>query len=94
MVILESFAAATPVIASKTGIMQDIIVHEQNGLHFEVGNAQSLREAIAYFEQNTQSHSAYCERARESYEASYTPQQNFKQLYKAYTAVMHKSTTE
>jgi glycosyltransferase involved in cell wall biosynthesis len=42
----EAFLAGLPVVAAGHGGMAEFVVHEQNGLHFEPGNAVSLRAAL------------------------------------------------
>jgi glycosyltransferase involved in cell wall biosynthesis len=41
-VILEAFAAGRPVVASRIGGITELIKHNENGLLFEVGSAESL----------------------------------------------------
>jgi GT2 family glycosyltransferase/glycosyltransferase involved in cell wall biosynthesis len=47
LVIHEAFLAGVPVIASRIGGIPEIVEHERNGLLFEAGNVDSLRQAIA-----------------------------------------------
>jgi glycosyltransferase involved in cell wall biosynthesis len=42
LVVLSSFAFKTPVVASNVGSLADLIVHGENGLLFEIGNANDL----------------------------------------------------
>lgn len=49
MTIIEAFSVGTPVIASKLGAMSSMILHEQNGLHFEPGNVKDLQDAVIKF---------------------------------------------
>jgi len=46
MVVLESMAMGTPTIVADTGGLSEIVVHEETGLKFEPGNADSLAEAM------------------------------------------------
>jgi glycosyltransferase involved in cell wall biosynthesis len=39
---IVAYAAGTPVIASRMGAMEELLVHEQTGLRFEVGSASAL----------------------------------------------------
>ncbi|WP_294965742.1 glycosyltransferase family 4 protein [Sulfurimonas sp.] len=48
MVILESWAASTPVVASLTGGIGKIITHNKNGLLFKNGDKNELYENITY----------------------------------------------
>lgn len=42
----EAFLAGVPVVAAGHGGMAELVVHEQNGLHYEPGSAVSLRAAL------------------------------------------------
>ncbi|MFZ1507845.1 MAG: glycosyltransferase, partial [Anaerolineae bacterium] len=46
LVIQEAFAAHVPVIASNQGGMAEFVTHEQNGLLFTPGDADSLAAAL------------------------------------------------
>lgn len=46
IVILEAWAAGLPVIASHVGGLQQLICHDQDGLHFPSGNAAALTDAL------------------------------------------------
>ena len=37
--IVEAYAVGTPVVASRMGSMQELLVHEETGLLFEAGSA-------------------------------------------------------
>lgn len=45
-IILEAFAMRVPVIATNLGGMAELVSHEQNGLLFEIGNANELQYQI------------------------------------------------
>ncbi len=44
--LLDVMACSTPVIASRTGGIPDIVAHEQSGLLIEPGDAAGLAAAI------------------------------------------------
>jgi hypothetical protein len=46
LVLYSGFATKTPVVVSKIGSLADAVCHGQNGLVFEVGNAQDLARKI------------------------------------------------
>lgn len=50
MVLLEAFSVLTPVICSRIGGLPEIVIDEFNGLLFEPGSEDSLREVVARFE--------------------------------------------
>jgi len=47
--ILEAMSRALPIIASDIPIHEELITHQFNGLLFENGNVQSLKEVLNYF---------------------------------------------
>ncbi|WP_338646153.1 glycosyltransferase [Flavobacterium sp. KS-LB2] len=49
LVNIEAFANQTPVIASKIGAPQSLIIDSYNGFHFEPGNVNHLKEIITKF---------------------------------------------
>jgi glycosyltransferase involved in cell wall biosynthesis len=49
MTIIESFSCSTPVITSNLGAMSSLIENQSNGLHFEAGNTNSLKQVILKF---------------------------------------------
>ena len=46
MVVLEAMAAGKPVIGSRTGGIEETLVHEQTGLLFQASKAEALAQAI------------------------------------------------
>jgi glycosyltransferase involved in cell wall biosynthesis len=50
--VLESFAYEKPVIASNLGSLNELVVEKVNGLHFEAGNCDSLRNVIEFMANN------------------------------------------
>jgi glycosyltransferase involved in cell wall biosynthesis len=46
LIIIESFACSTPIIASNLGAMSSMIIHGENGLHFNSNNIVDLKKKI------------------------------------------------
>jgi len=44
--IIEAFATGTPVIGARLGAMEEIILHEENGLHYQCGDTKQLAAAM------------------------------------------------
>lgn len=65
LVILESMAAGTCVVASDVGAVAEIIQHEENGLLVEVNNHIALANAIQDVLGNTEKRQTMTKRARE-----------------------------
>lgn len=70
--IMEAFAVGTPVIASPVGAMRDLIKDGVNGLHFGLGDAQSLRTAIAKLVNDEDLRARMRRNARKDYLANFT----------------------
>ena len=90
LTIIEAFAQGLPVLASKLGAMETMVVPEYNGLLFEPKEAglKSCLENWANFSKK-QKHQ-YELNARKEYEDFYTAGQNLKQLLTIYTEVINE----
>ncbi len=89
MVLLESFRAGLPVIASKLGAMVEIVEEGQTGLTFTPGEASDLAEKVRWAKANPQAMRAMGENAREVYEKKYTPEGNYTRLMEIYDEALH-----
>jgi len=89
-VIVEAFAAGTPVIASNLGSMSELVKHRYNGLHFEPGSATDLRDAIMAFENGgTQTQQMYSN-ARKTYLDNYSIEQHYRSIISIYESTLAK----
>lgn len=88
LVVLEAFAASTPVIASQLGGLGELVQHEINGLHFKPGNVEDLVKQVKRLSNNAELAAMLGKRARESYEAHYSPERNYQELFAIYKAVI------
>jgi glycosyltransferase involved in cell wall biosynthesis len=82
---IEAFSGGTPVIASRLGALAEVVRDGHTGLHFEVGDAESL--AIALRRMNELSPDNYASMrlaARQEYEAHYTAEANMRLLEQIY----------
>jgi glycosyltransferase involved in cell wall biosynthesis len=84
MVILEAYACATPVIASRIGSLAEIVHDGETGFHFEPGNPTDLALKVNELTAKPDLASRLGMRAREIFMERYTPEQNFKQLMGIY----------
>ena len=83
LVVIESFACATPVIAARSGALPDLVIEGQNGYTFEAGQVESLRQALRRF----QAGPCLRAQARASYEHGFTAESNYRQLIEIYEDV-------
>jgi len=90
-VAIESFAAGTPVIASRLGAMAEICEDGKTGLLFESGNAADLADKLRWVLDNP----AHVDRmrpiARLTYESRYTMHENCRVLIQAYESAQRAS---
>lgn len=89
--VIEAFASGIPVIASRLGCMAELIEEKENGLLFEPGNPQDLAAKVAWAIAHPNTIQSMGYQARQTYEALYTPEQNYRQLMKIYRAVAQAS---
>lgn len=83
-VAIESFAAGTPVIASRLGAMAEICDDERTGLLFEPGNAEDLAVKLRWVLDHPHTVQAMRGAARETYETKFTMDENCRVLIQAY----------
>ncbi len=87
MVILESYAAGTPVIGSRMGNVKDMIKEGITGITVAPGSPEQLREAIL---QLPEFDAAVIRRHFEIY---YDPEKNYAQLAEIYQKVIEKTNS-
>jgi glycosyltransferase involved in cell wall biosynthesis len=90
-VAIESFAAGTPVIASRLGAMAEICDDMRTGLLFEPGNASDLGEKLRWVFDNPARIAQMRPIARQTYESRYTMHENCRVLIQAYETAQRAS---
>ncbi|QNI33070.1 glycosyltransferase family 4 protein [Alloacidobacterium dinghuense] len=85
-VAMESFAAGTPVIASRLGAMAEVCEDGQAGMLFETGNAADLADKLRWVFDHPAEAKAMRSVARQVFEARYTMPQNYCELIDIYQA--------
>lgn len=95
MTLIQAFATATPVIASRLGAMETMIDPDKNGMFFEAGNSEDLRRAVSHWidmppniKQQTGNN------ARAMYETHYTPVANKRLLLDEYRTLIDSSNSQ
>jgi glycosyltransferase involved in cell wall biosynthesis len=92
--LIESFAAGTPVLASRLGSMIEMVDHDRTGWHFEPGNAASLAACIDRVWPSRQELQGIRRKARREFEARYTADANYAALMQIYRdAITHKAAS-
>ncbi len=82
LTLLEAFSTATPVIISDIDNLNELVTHQQNGIHFRTGSSEDLANKIAFFEKNASP--LWYENARNTYLQNYTPEISYRRLMEIY----------
>ncbi|HTP67249.1 MAG TPA: glycosyltransferase family 4 protein [Geobacteraceae bacterium] len=83
-VILEAYACATPVVASRIGSLAEIVLDGCTGLHFEAGNTDDLARKVNMLAADRELALRMGKRARGLFMEKYTPERNFNMLMGIY----------
>lgn len=90
LVLLEAMAARKPVIATRSGGVVDIVLHEQTGLLVEPGDSIALALAITRFIEEPQLAKACVARAHARLATHFTLERNAAQLMAVYDPLLIK----
>ena len=95
LVIVEAFAKAKPVIASRLGAMTEIIEEGRTGLLFEPGDPDDLAAKVNWAMEHPAEMRAMGQNARELYLQNFTARHNYDRLMEIYGAALDatKSTS-
>jgi len=89
-VVVEAYANCTPVIASRSGGLSELVDDGRTGLLFEPGNADDLAAKVLWAAEHPVEMRRMGENARREYEAKYTPERNYEMLMDIYEqAIAH-----
>jgi glycosyltransferase involved in cell wall biosynthesis len=91
LVMVEAFAAGTPVIASRLGAALSLVRDGETGLLVEPGNVDDLRTKMQWALEHPQQMAEMGRRARDFYLSRFTPEQNLSQLLAVYQDAMASS---
>lgn len=92
MTILEAYAISKPVIGSKIGALEDLIIDGYTGYHFEAGNAKELSDKLHAFdslsEEDKQNLNENC---LKEYKSKYLLERNIETLEDIYKNVIKRN---
>jgi glycosyltransferase involved in cell wall biosynthesis len=91
LVLVESYARGTPVIASKIGSLGELVVPGVTGFHFEAANPDSLAAQVRHLWSSPELRERLRIGARRSFEAEYTPARNLEKLLSIYDRVVSEA---
>lgn len=84
MVIVEALSCGIPVIGSRLGNIQEVIRDNENGLLFDGGSADDLKEKIRLLESDQELYNNLKTGAQNTYLQSYTEEKNYNCLEEIY----------
>jgi glycosyltransferase involved in cell wall biosynthesis len=87
-VIIEAFAAGTPVIAAAHGAAVELVEDGSTGLHFRPGDSRDLVEKVKALTADTDRLSQMRLAARRAFELRYTAEANYRMLLDIYEGVL------
>ena len=88
IVVLEYFAGAKPVIASRIGGLPYVVEEGKSGLLFEAGNASDLADKVRRLRAAPAEGEAMGRRGRQLAETEYGPQKSYDSLMQIFTQVL------
>jgi glycosyltransferase involved in cell wall biosynthesis len=91
LVAAEAYSCGTPVIASRTGVMPEIVRDGETGLLFEAGNADDLASKVRWAWDHPSAMRTLGENARTRYEESYTAEANYARLMEIYSRAITRA---
>ena len=87
--IVEAYAAGTPVVASRLGTMEELVVHQKTGLLFEAGSASALAQAVCELCRRSDLRDMR-QQARREFEDKYTAEKSYRRLISIYERTIGK----
>ncbi len=94
LVAVEAFACGVPVIASRLGVMREIVDDGRTGLHFTPGDPADLAAKVLWACDHPRELELMGRNARAEYEAKYTAERNYRQLVAIYERVISAAGVE
>jgi len=85
LVAIESFACGTPVIASRSNAMAEVVEDKKTGLHFEPGDPEDLAAKVEWAWTHPREMAAMGRAARAEYKSKYTAERNYQLLMEIYS---------
>ncbi|MGQ9850124.1 MAG: glycosyltransferase, partial [Aggregatilineaceae bacterium] len=86
----EAFACGVPVIASRTGVMAEIVTDGVTGLHFTPGDPADLAANVRWAWDHPAEMAEMGRAARYEFEQKYTAERNYAQLMHIYESLLRQ----
>lgn len=87
LVLMEAFACGTPVVASRLGVMAEMVRERETGILFSPGSAEDLAQKVRWLLEQPETCRHMGEAARREFEARYTQGKNYRTLMQIYEEV-------
>lgn len=84
LVTIEAYATGLPVLASRLGALEEIVIDGSTGMHFEPSNADDLRAKVLALDARSYTLVAMRRHAREEFERRYGPEAGLRRLLDVY----------
>ncbi len=91
LVALESLASGTPVVATRTGGLPEIVIHGENGLLVPRKNVSALSDAIEQLAGEPETRKAMGQRGRQMVLDKFSPEKLTDQVIDVYHRILGKS---
>jgi glycosyltransferase involved in cell wall biosynthesis len=89
MVIVEAYSRGIPVVASKIGVMPELVSDTQTGLLFEAGNALDLSKKARWMWDHPEDANGMGRNGLALYEERFTPERYYKTLVDVYERLIN-----
>jgi len=93
LAIAEAFACGLPVIATRLGVMEEMIEDGATGLLFELGNAVDLATKVEWAWTHPEEMAVMGRASRAEYEAKYTPERNYRRMVEIYAGATRQAAS-
>lgn len=91
LIVAESFAAGTPVVAARIGALSETVINGQTGLLCDAFDQNDLRKKIKWAFDHPNDMELMGRLARKQFDRYYTPSANYRQLMRIYRAALSES---
>lgn len=93
LTIVESYSVGTPVLCSKIGSLEEVVIPEQTGLHFNPGDIHDITKTISKALDIDQiSYEVMRSNTLLNFERKYTEEINYKHLMEIYNQVIEENS--
>lgn len=90
LVLVESMACGVPVIASRIGSLEELVIDRVNGLHFRAGDVDDLAKTLLWAWESPSTMQALGLNARRMFEEKYSADAVYHQLLQTYTELVER----